>query len=244
VLYTPGVNHTTVAEHTFALLLALHRNLIEEANHTAAGRWKRITGRELFGKTLGVVGFGRIGREVTIRARAFGLKVVAFGNHWDERFADAHGVERMPNIDALFAVADIVSLHTMLNDETRGMVNAQVLAKMGPGGNRQESRKSGNHEPETQENTGDLTCSGGSERAPDGPRQWAMRDSNKLPKPWEKQQGESSGGAYGDHRQPGAIVSGSPMLAELVTIAERLEAKALSDLLAVARGLDRKSESR
>src|SRR5882757_233602 len=83
VLFTPGVNHTTVAEHTFALMLAAVRNLVVEANHTAAGRWTRITGNEVCGKTLAIVGFGRIGKEVAIRARAFGLKVIGYGNYWD-----------------------------------------------------------------------------------------------------------------------------------------------------------------
>jgi hypothetical protein len=73
VLFTPGVNHTTVAEHTFALLLATVRNLVVEANHTAAGRWTRITGNELCGKTIALIGLGRISKEVAIRARAFGL---------------------------------------------------------------------------------------------------------------------------------------------------------------------------
>ena len=62
VLFTPGVNHTTVAEHTFALLLAAVRNVVVEANHVAQGRWTRITGTELCGKTLAIVGLGRIGK--------------------------------------------------------------------------------------------------------------------------------------------------------------------------------------
>src|ERR1700722_16810512 len=92
VLFTPGVNHTTVAEHTFALLLAAVRNLVVEANHVAQGGWTRITGTELCGKTLAIVGLGRIGREVAVRARAFGMEPVAFGHHWDEEFAREHGI--------------------------------------------------------------------------------------------------------------------------------------------------------
>ena len=76
VLFTPGVNHTTVAEHTFGLLLAAVRNIVTEANHVAQGRWTRVTGTELYGKTMGIVGLGRIGREVAVRARAFGLNLV------------------------------------------------------------------------------------------------------------------------------------------------------------------------
>lgn len=125
VLFTPGVNHTTVAEHTFALMLAAVRNLVVEANHTAAGRWTRITGNEVCGKTLAIVGFGRIGREVAIRARAFGLKVIGYGNHWDEDFARWHDIERVGQFDDILRRADIISLHTKLTPATRGLINAK-----------------------------------------------------------------------------------------------------------------------
>jgi D-3-phosphoglycerate dehydrogenase len=125
VLFTPGVNHTTVAEHTFALMLAAVRNLVVEANHTAAGRWTRITGHELCGKTLGIVGFGRIGKEVAIRANAFGLRVIGYGNYWDEDFARWQNIERIENFEELLRRADIISLHTKLTPDTRHMINAQ-----------------------------------------------------------------------------------------------------------------------
>lgn len=124
VLFTPGVNHTTVAEHTFALMLAAVRNLVVEANHTAAGRWTRITGNEVFGKTLAIVGFGRIGKEVAIRARAFGLKIIGFGNYWDDEFARAHDIERVGQFDEVLRRADIISLHTKLTRATRHLINA------------------------------------------------------------------------------------------------------------------------
>ena len=112
VLFTPGVNHTTVAEHTFALLLAVVRNLVVEANHVAAGRWTRITGNELCGKTHALVGLGRISKEVAIRARAFGLRVIVFANYWEEDFARWHGLERIEDLDEALKQADFVSLHT------------------------------------------------------------------------------------------------------------------------------------
>ena len=127
VLFTPGVNHTTVAEHTFALLLAVARNLVAEANHTAAGRWTRMTGRELCGKTLVIAGFGRIGKEVGIRAKAFGLEVLAFDTYWDEAFGRAHGIERVLSFDEALRRADIISLHTNLTPETRHLINARNL---------------------------------------------------------------------------------------------------------------------
>jgi phosphoglycerate dehydrogenase-like enzyme len=124
VLFTPGVNHTTVAEHTFALLLASVRNLVTEANYTAKGEWKRITGTELFGKTMAIVGLGRIGKEVAIRAHAFGLKLIGFGHYWDDDFARQYEIERVSSIDDCLRQADIVSLHTKLTAETKHLINA------------------------------------------------------------------------------------------------------------------------
>lgn len=133
VLFTPGVNHTTVAEHTFALLLAVVRNLVVEANHVAAGRWTRITGNELCGKTLVLVGLGRIAKEVAIRARAFGLRVIVFTNHWDEDFARRQNLERAATLDDALRRADFVSLHTKLTAETKGLLDARRLALLPKG---------------------------------------------------------------------------------------------------------------
>lgn len=133
VLFTPGVNHTTVAEHAFLLLLALERNLLFHADSTRAGGWKRKTGFELFGKTLGIVGLGRIGREVAVRAKAFGMELVGFGRHWDETFAAAHGIRRMDTVRELMGVSDYVSLHTDLKPETQDLIRAETLAHLKPG---------------------------------------------------------------------------------------------------------------
>ena len=133
VTFCPGVNHTTVAEHTFTLLLALCRNLVEEANYVRAGQWKRITGHELHGKSIGIVGLGRIGKEVAKRSVAFGMTVFGYGNHWDESFASENGVTRLADPDELFRRCDVVTLHTMLTDRTRHLVNAARLALAKPG---------------------------------------------------------------------------------------------------------------
>ncbi|MDA3949178.1 MAG: phosphoglycerate dehydrogenase [Spirochaeta sp.] len=130
VCYTPGVNHTTVAEHTFALLLALQKNLVAEVNSTRSGRWERLTGHEIHGSTIGIVGLGRIGREVALRARAFGLSVIAVDTYWPEEFAAKHQIERCDEIDALLRRAEIVSLHTNLTDDTRELINTARLALM------------------------------------------------------------------------------------------------------------------
>ena len=124
VLFTPGVNHTTVAEHTFALLLAAVRNLVVEANHTAEGRWTRITGHEIHGKTMAIIGFGRIGKEVAIRASAFGLKFIGYGNYWDDEFAQKYQITRVTEFNDALRQADIVSLHTKLTPSTKHLINA------------------------------------------------------------------------------------------------------------------------
>jgi phosphoglycerate dehydrogenase-like enzyme len=133
VLFTPGVNHTTVAEHTFALLLAAVRNLVPEANFVARGEWTRITGTELCGKTLAIVGLGRIGREVAVRARAFGMKLLGFGHYWDDDFARANEITRVEEFGDLLRRADVVSLHTKLTPETRHLINAGNIALLRPG---------------------------------------------------------------------------------------------------------------
>ena len=131
--FCPGVNHTTVAEHTFALMLALFRKLIKEANHVANGEWVRITGNEIMGKTLSIIGLGRIGKEVAIRANAFGMKVIGFDLYWDDDFARSHKVERAQSIDEALNAGDIVSLHVNLSADTRTLINKERISKMKDG---------------------------------------------------------------------------------------------------------------
>lgn len=131
--FCPGVNHTTVAEHTFALLLALSRNLITEANYCSNGEWVRITGNEIMGKTISIIGMGRIGKEVAVRARAFGMKVVGFDLFWDDEFATKNQVTRCSNIDEALSLGDVISLHVNLTEETRGLINKERINKMKKG---------------------------------------------------------------------------------------------------------------
>ncbi|MFM7074746.1 MAG: phosphoglycerate dehydrogenase [Planctomycetaceae bacterium] len=132
VLFTPGVNHTTVAEHAFLLMLALEKQLLFHADSTRAGGWQRATGHELMGRTLGLVGLGRIGREVATRARAFGMRVLAWNRTWDGAFASAHGIVRAPDLASLLRESDIVSLHTSLAPETRNLLDADTLRLLKP----------------------------------------------------------------------------------------------------------------
>lgn len=133
VSFCPGVNHTTVAEHVFMLMLALNKNLMEQANTTAAGGWKRMTGHEIMGKTIGIVGLGRIGREVAIRANAFGMKCIGYDIYWPEEFAKEHNIDRADDVLEVLQGSDIVSLHTNLTEETRDMICAATIEKMKDG---------------------------------------------------------------------------------------------------------------
>ena len=133
VLFTPGVNHTTVAEHNFLLLLALEKNFLFHTDSTRSGGWKRKTGHELLDKTIGIIGMGRIGREVAIRAKAFGMNVLGFDLHWDEKFAAEHGLQHAKTLDDIYKYSDYISLHTSLTPETKDMISAASIAKMKKG---------------------------------------------------------------------------------------------------------------
>ena len=130
ICFTPGVNHTTVAEHTFGLLIALAKRIVDVAAAARAGEWKRVTGNELLGKTMAIIGLGRIGKEVATRAKAFGMEVVAYDVYWDETFAGAHGIRRCETMDEALAAGDVVSLHCFLSEETRGLIDARRIAAM------------------------------------------------------------------------------------------------------------------
>jgi D-3-phosphoglycerate dehydrogenase / 2-oxoglutarate reductase len=131
VMNTPGANAVAVAEHTLALMLALARHIPRAASTTRAGKWekKSLEGMELRGKTLGIIGLGRIGLEVARRARAFDMKLVANDPFVTAAVARDHGIE-LAERDAVFAVADYISLHVGLTAQTTGMINEKSLAKM------------------------------------------------------------------------------------------------------------------
>jgi len=133
VMFTPGVNHTTVAEHTFCLMLALQRNLIETVDATRRGEWKRLTGHELWRKRIGIIGLGRIGQEMVKRARGFEMEVHGFGNHWPEDFCRAHEVTRHDSVESLFSSCDVISPHTKLSEATHHLINAERIARLPEG---------------------------------------------------------------------------------------------------------------
>jgi D-3-phosphoglycerate dehydrogenase / 2-oxoglutarate reductase len=133
VLFTPGVNHTTVAEHCFGLIIALAKHFWPHLRSTKSGGWKRITGNELYGKTIAVLGVGRVGKEVIKRALAFDMKPIGYDIHWDEQFAAEYNVPRAQTVHDAIGNADVVSLHMNLDQENRGLFNKDLLAKMKKG---------------------------------------------------------------------------------------------------------------
>jgi D-3-phosphoglycerate dehydrogenase len=133
VLFTPGVNHTTVAEHALGLMVGLAKHFWVHLSAVKGGQWKRVTGTELAGKTIAVLGMGRIGKELLIRAMACGMKPMGFDVYWDEDFAKEHGVRRAESIAEALREADVVSLHLPLTDETKHVINAESLATMRDG---------------------------------------------------------------------------------------------------------------
>ena len=135
VMNAPGGNSVAVAEHTLALLLSLARQISDASASTRAGRWEKkkfAAGRELLGKTLGVVGTGNIGSLVVSRARAFGMKVIAYDPFLSPEAAGKLGVE-LVDLPEIFRRADAITLHVPLTEQTKNMVGAPQLAAMKPG---------------------------------------------------------------------------------------------------------------
>lgn len=132
VTNTPGANATAVCELAFGLMLCAARDIPRLHRAVEAGDWPRSTGRELAGKTLGIVGLGAIGKKLALRALAFDMQVAAYDPYFDETFALAHGIKRL-DLDELLTSADVVSLHVPLTDATRHMINAERIASMKKG---------------------------------------------------------------------------------------------------------------
>ena len=131
VTNTPGANARSVAELTVALLLLLARPVLRAATETRAGGWPRLPGRSLAGKTVGLVGFGAIGRQTARLLAGFDCRLLAYDPLLHEATAAALGV-RAAALDELLAASDFVSLHAPVTPATRGMVDAPFLARMKP----------------------------------------------------------------------------------------------------------------
>ena len=132
VVNAPQSNIVSAAEHTIALLLAQARNIPQAHAALKAGKWdrERFQGVELHGKTLGIVGLGRVGAMVAQRALAFGLRLVAYDPFVSKDRAKAQGVELMPNLDALLVQSDFVTIHLPRTPETEGLIGEREIALM------------------------------------------------------------------------------------------------------------------
>lgn len=134
VMNTPGANAIAVAEHTLGLMLSLARFIPRADQTTRAGKWekKSLQGTELRGKTLGIVGLGRVGVEVARRAKAFGMKVLAYDPFVSQQLARELEIE-LTGLDPLYAASDYISLHVGLTPQTASMINPAAIAKMKKG---------------------------------------------------------------------------------------------------------------
>jgi len=132
VSITTGANSEAVADHAFALILALARKVIEIDSRCRERDWSKITTSDVAGKTLGLIGLGSIGKGVVSRAKGFNMKVIAFRRHWDEEYGREAGVE-YATVDEICERSDFISLHTPLTDETRNIIGRRELDMMKPG---------------------------------------------------------------------------------------------------------------
>jgi phosphoglycerate dehydrogenase-like enzyme len=129
VAIAPGTNQESVAEHTFALILALAKNVVSHHHGTRMGSWPRQANLPLRGRTLGIAGLGRIGKAVAVRGIAFGMKLLAYEPIPDKTFVIRHKIP-LVSMDRLLAESDYLTLHMPLTPESRYLINKQTLTKM------------------------------------------------------------------------------------------------------------------
>ncbi len=132
VTITPTANHQSVAESTFALLFAIAKGIVPNDAAVRSGRWRIDVTEPVRGKTLGLVGLGRIGRSTAKLARAIGMTILAAETYPDREFVRQYDIE-LVSFDALLSRSDYVSIHCPLNADTQGLFNRNVFAKMKPG---------------------------------------------------------------------------------------------------------------
>ena len=135
VMNTPTGNTISTAEHAFALMIGLSRNLAPAHASLGAGKWdrKRFQGSQLCGKTLGVVGLGRIGLEVVKRGRAFGMEIIGYDPFMTAEKAGELGIRKVNTVAEMLPDIDYLTVHTPLTPDTKGMISDQEIATMRPG---------------------------------------------------------------------------------------------------------------
>jgi D-3-phosphoglycerate dehydrogenase len=129
----PGVNHITVAEHFFALLLTFYKNVHLEYNITKRNKWERLIGHEIFGKKLGILGLGRIGKEIAMRASCFGMDLSGYDKLPDYEFCSKYKIALKDSIESLVKDIDVLSLNLNLDNSTKGIINYNLFSKMKKG---------------------------------------------------------------------------------------------------------------
>ncbi len=134
VMNTPAGNTISTCEHTISMILALSRNIPQASASTKKGEWKRskFMGIELYGKTLGIIGFGRIGKEVAKRALSFGMKIIVYDPFLSREVAEGIGVE-VVELQQLFELSDFITVHTPLTEETKHMISVKEFSVMKKG---------------------------------------------------------------------------------------------------------------
>ncbi len=132
VTNAPGANAVAVSELTIGYIYCLLRMIPMHDARAKAGNWTRNLGEEVAGKTLGIVGLGRVGKGVATRAAGIGMKVIGHDVYWDDEFAHRNGIERV-SLPELLRRSDIVSLHIPSTSESKGLIGAKELAMMKPG---------------------------------------------------------------------------------------------------------------
>ena len=124
----PGINQNSVAEHVFALLLSFEKNIHTQYNSVQQYSWKRLIGHEVFGKTIGIIGFGAIGKEVARIAQAFKQRVLVYDPFVGENTVKAYtNAEKVEDLMTLFNESNYISLHTPLTPETKHLINREVI---------------------------------------------------------------------------------------------------------------------
>ncbi|MDQ6708415.1 MAG: phosphoglycerate dehydrogenase [Acidobacteriota bacterium] len=134
VMNTPGGNAVSVAEHTFALMLAMARHIPHANSSTRGGKWekKKFLGSELRGKTIGIVGLGSVGREVVKRALAFEMRILVHDPYVTSQIAKDMGID-LASLAKMYAESDYITLHVSLTPETEGLLSEDAFAQMKPG---------------------------------------------------------------------------------------------------------------
>ncbi|ORM64114.1 hydroxyacid dehydrogenase [Pantoea rodasii] len=129
VTNVPDANKHAVADFAFALILNSARQITQAAIETRAGNWPRIFATDVYGKTLGIIGLGNIGKQVALRAKGFNMRVIAFDFYPDEKFAAEHGIEFV-SLDHLTESSDFITLHKPLTDKTQNLFDAARIKRM------------------------------------------------------------------------------------------------------------------